>query len=218
METFPVRGVSPYLKKGGSQVIAIIDYGMGNLASVQNAFEKIGCETFVTADPDKIVAAERVVLPGVGAFAEAISLLRKQGIDRSLQEVVKREIPLLGICLGMQLLFTESYEHGTYKGLNIIPGTVEKFVIDEKVPHMGWNNIKIRPGSKLFAGIPTDSFFYFVHSYYVRPEEDTLIAASCQYGLNFCAAVEKEKVFATQFHPEKSSDWGLEILKNFGEV
>ncbi len=199
-------------------MIAIIDYGMGNLASVRNAFKKVGFETFITSDPDAIAAADKVVLPGVGAFADAIKLLRDQGIDRSLQEVVRRQVPLLGICLGMQLLFTESYENGIYKGLDIIPGTVEKFVIDLKVPHMGWNNITINPQSKLLQGIPSGSYFYFVHSYYTMPQDPDAVAARCNYGIDFCCAVEKEKVFATQFHPEKSADYGLKILTNFGEM
>lgn len=199
-------------------MIAIVDYGMGNLASVSNALQKIGCETFITTDPEAIVSADKVLLPGVGAFADAIKLLRDRGIDGSLHEVVKRQIPLLGICLGMQLLFTESYENGIYKGLDIIPGTVEKFVIDHKVPHMGWNNIVIAPQSKLLQGIPNGSYFYFVHSYYVVPNDPASIAASCHYGIDFCCAVEKGKVFATQFHPEKSTEVGLKILKNFGEM
>jgi glutamine amidotransferase len=191
---------------------------MGNLASVRNAFEKLGFEAFITSDPDTIANATKVVLPGVGAFADAIKNLRERGIDQSLQAVVKKQTPLLGICLGMQLLFSESYENGIYRGLDIIPGTVEKFDIREKVPHMGWNNIEMKPESRLFAGVPAGSYFYFVHSYYVVPEELRASAASCQYGLEFCCAVEKDQIYATQFHPEKSSDAGLRILKNFGEM
>lgn len=199
-------------------MISIIDYGMGNLASVKNAFYKIGCEAEIVSEPEAIIAADKVVLPGVGAFADAIGHLRNKGIDQSLQEVVRKKIPLLGICLGMQLLFSESYENGLYKGLDIIPGTVEKFVIEHKVPHMGWNSIDMKADSKLFAGLSSGSFFYFVHSYYVIPQDSDVIAANCNYGLEFCCAVEKENIFATQFHPEKSSDCGLQILKNFGEI
>ncbi|MEA1962403.1 MAG: imidazole glycerol phosphate synthase subunit HisH [Bacillota bacterium] len=200
------------------QLITIIDYSMGNLASVKNALNKIGCEAEIVSEPESIVSADKVILPGVGAFADAIKHLRNKGIDQSLQEVVRKKVPLLGICLGMQLLFTESYENGVYSGLDIIPGTVEKFVIEQKVPHMGWNSIDIKPESKLFAGINAGSFFYFVHSYYVRPNDPQVSAASCHYGVDFCCAVEKENIFATQFHPEKSSDNGLQILKNFGEM
>ncbi len=201
-------------------MIAIIDYGMGNLASVKNAFLKLGYEAYTTSRPDEILAAEKVVLPGVGAFADAIQNLRDLGIDSAIHEVVDRETPLLGICLGMQLLFSESDENGIYQGLDIIKGRVEKFDLPSglKVPHMGWNQIKINPDSNLLSQIPAESYFYFVHSYYVVPEDEAVVAARTDYGINFVSAVEKGRLFATQFHPEKSSERGLKILKNFGEL
>lgn len=199
-------------------MIAIIDYGMGNLASVKNAFAKLGYETYTTSDPNQIVEAEKVVLPGVGAFADAIKNLSDLGIDQSIYEVVKRRIPLLGICLGLQLLFTESVENGVYKGLDVIEGRVEKLPPLFKVPHMGWNSVETNPESRIFKGIPSGSYFYFVHSYYVDPADISWQAGQSSYGLDFVSAVEKNNIFATQFHPEKSSLIGLEILKNFGEM
>lgn len=201
-------------------MIAIIDYGMGNLASVKNAFLKLGYEAYTTSRPDEILGADKVVLPGVGAFADAIQNLRDLGIDQTIHELVERETPFLGICLGMQLLFTESDENGIHQGLDIIKGRVEKFNLPPglKVPHMGWNQIEINPVSSCLAQIPTGSYFYFVHSYYVVPEDAAVVAARTDYGLNFVSAVEQGRLFATQFHPEKSSELGLKILKSFGEL
>lgn len=201
-------------------MIAIIDYGMGNLASVSNAFAKIGYDNIITRDPEQILAADRVVLPGVGAFADAIGNIRERGIDQAIHELVRRNTPLLGICLGYQLLFSESDEDGLHKGLDVIAGRVEKLQIPAsfKVPHMGWNNIEIKPGSQLFAGIPQGSWFYFVHSYHTVPEDDTVMAAAANYGIKFVCAVEKGNLVATQFHPEKSSDMGLQVLRNFGAM
>ena len=201
-------------------MIAIIDYGMGNLASVQNAFLKLGYAAHTTNRPEEILAAEKVVLPGVGAFADAIANIRSLGLDRTIYELVARGTPLLGICLGLQLLFTESYENGIHRGLDIIPGRVEKFQLPPqyKVPQIGWNNIEVNPGSRLLAGIPSGSYFYFVHSYYVVPDDESVVAARTKYGIKFVSAIEKGNLFATQFHPEKSSDLGLKILKNFGEL
>lgn len=201
-------------------MIAIIDYGLGNLASVRNAFIKLGYEATVTNLAEEILAADRVVLPGVGAFEDAINNLRATGLDQTIYELVKRETPLLGICLGLQMLFTESRENGVHRGLDIIKGRVVKFELpaDYKVPHMGWNQVKQKPGIVIFKGIPEDSHFYFVHSYYVVPDDETLIAGSCDYGGIFTCAVEQGKLLATQFHPEKSGELGLKILKNFGEM
>lgn len=201
-------------------MIAIIDYGMGNLASVKNAFLKLGYDVMITARPVEILQAEKVVLPGVGAFADAIGNIRRLGLDQVIFELVKRETPLLGICLGMQLLMTESYENGVYKGLDIIPGRVEKFQIPSqyKVPQIGWNSIEVNPASRLLTGIPSGSYFYFVHSYYIVPEDEAVVAARTEYGVSFVSALEKGRIFATQFHPEKSSELGLTILKNFGEM
>jgi len=201
-------------------LIAIIDYGMGNLASVNNAFLKLGYETVTTSAPEAILAADKVVLPGVGAFADAIANLRQAGLDLTIQRLVERETPLLGICLGLQLLFSVSYENGVHRGLDIIPGRVEKFQLPPqyKVPQMGWNSISVNPGSRLLAGIPSGSYFYFVHSYYVVPEDETVAAARTEYGISFVSAIEKGALFATQFHPEKSSELGLKILRNFAEL
>lgn len=201
-------------------MIAIIDYGMGNLASVKNAFNKLGFDASITSKAQEILSAERVVLPGVGAFEDAVANLRKLGLDQVIEELVARDTPLLGICLGLQMLFTESEENGIHRGLDIIKGRVVKFDLpaDFKVPHMGWNQVKTAPESKLFNGIPANSHFYFVHSYYVEPDDKTYIAGTCDYGRDFVCAVEKRRLFATQFHPEKSSELGLRILKNFGEI
>lgn len=201
-------------------MIAIIDYGMGNLASVSNAFAKIGYDNIITRDPEQILAADRVVLPGVGAFADAIRNIRNRGIDQAIHALVRCHTPLLGVCLGYQLLFSESDEDGIHQGLDVIAGRVEKLTVPEifKVPHMGWNNIDIKPGSQLFAGIPQGSWFYFVHSYHVVPEDDAVMAATTDYGIKFVCAVEKGNLVATQFHPEKSSDMGLQVLRNFGAM
>ncbi len=201
-------------------MIAIIDYGMGNLGSVKNALLKLGYEAMITSAPEVILQAEKVILPGVGAFADAIGNIRSLGIDQVIREVVRQEKPFLGICLGMQLLFTESDENGVHKGLDIIPGRVEKFYLPGKfkVPQIGWNSIAINPASKLLAGIPNGSYFYFVHSYYVVPADEAVAAARTEYGVNFVSALEQGRIFATQFHPEKSSELGLKILRNFGEM
>lgn len=201
-------------------MIAIIDYGMGNLASVGNAFAKLGYETIITQEPAEIMTADKVVLPGVGAFADAIKNIRSLGIDKTLQEIVRRNTPLLGVCLGYQLLFSESDEDGLHQGLDLIKGRVEKLRIpaEYKVPHMGWNSIDIKPASRLFSGIPSGSYFYFVHSYHVLPEDQSVLAATTDYGIQIVCAVETGNIFATQFHPEKSSDMGLKVLRNFGEM
>ena len=201
-------------------MIAIIDYGMGNLASVSNAFAKLGYETIVSQDPEQILAADKVVLPGVGAFADAIKNIRTRGIDQTITELMKRNTPLLGICLGYQLLFSESDEDGVHQGLDVIKGRVEKLRLPAafKVPHMGWNNIETKPDSRLFAGIPRGSYFYFVHSYRAIPEDDTFIAATTEYGIRIVCAIEQGNLVATQFHPEKSSDIGLKVLMNFGAM
>lgn len=206
-------------------MIAIIDYGMGNLRSVQKGFEKIGAEALVTADPADLLTADRVVLPGVGAFRDCIHNLEQGGFVEPILKVVASGKPFLGICLGLQLLFSESEEFGLHKGLGVIPGRVTRFPegmveAGEKlpVPHMGWNQISIKGEQPLFQGIANGSNLYFVHSYFVTPQDPAVIAATCNYGVEFCAAIRKDNVMATQFHPEKSQAIGLQMLKNFAEI
>lgn len=206
-------------------MIAIIDYGMGNLRSVQKAFEKVGFEATVTADPAQVLEAEKIVLPGVGAFPDCMRNLEQGGFVDPLLKVIRDGRPFLGICLGLQLLFTESEEFGTHQGLNVIPGRVMRFPEglaaggeQLKVPHMGWNQITVRTKSPVFDGIDNGTNVYFVHSYYVKPDDDQVVAATTGYGIEFCAAIWKDNIVATQFHPEKSQDKGLHILKNFGQL
>ena len=205
-------------------MIAIIDYGMGNLRSVQKGFEKIGAEAVVTADPQVILAADKVVLPGVGAFRDCMRNLEQAGFVEPILRVIAEGRPFLGICVGMQLLFTDSVEFGLYRGLNVIPGHVLRFpeqmqvaAEELKVPQMGWNQLHFQRRPPAFEGIEDDSNVYFVHSYYVQPDHDDVIATTTDYGIEFCSSVWKDNIVATQFHPEKSQDVGLRILKNFAE-
>ncbi|MEW6608221.1 MAG: imidazole glycerol phosphate synthase subunit HisH [bacterium] len=197
--------------------IAIIDYGMGNLRSVQKAIEKMGGRVIVTNSPLKIITASAVILPGVGAFKDAITQLKNLQLDTIIHRVIESGKPFLGICLGMQLLFNKSYEYGECEGLNILYGDVLKFPETLKVPHIGWNTIQKAQEAKvsLLDGIPDNSYFYFVHSYYVNPEDEAIIATTTDYGIKFTSMVCKENVFGTQFHPEKSQTLGLNLLKNF---
>lgn len=198
--------------------IAIIDYGMGNLRSVQKAIEKTGSHATITSDASEIAKAERVILPGVGAFRDAIAALHQHDLVSCIHDVVKNQKPLLGICLGLQLLFETSYEDGEYEGLGIIPGKVRKFDIDPelKVPHMGWNQLPMRAtNNPLYAEVADDAWVYFVHSYYVDPEDKNCVATETDYGGHFASSVRIGNLFATQFHPEKSQAAGLQILKNF---
>jgi len=200
-------------------MIAIIDYGMGNLRSVQAGLEYVGQEAFVTDDPKKIADAPAVVLPGVGAFGDAMKRLEKTGLGDAFREAVQSGKPCLGICLGLQLLFSESEEGGLYCGLDIIPGRVIRFSNRLKVPHMGWNQIDIRkPDTPILRDIPDGSYMYFVHSYYVQPEDTSVIAATTNYGIDFTSMIAKDNLFATQFHPEKSQKTGLQLLRNFGAL
>ncbi|MCE5301520.1 MAG: imidazole glycerol phosphate synthase subunit HisH [Planctomycetaceae bacterium] len=201
-------------------MIAIIDYGMGNLRSVQKGFEKVGHQAVVTSDPAQVAAADRVVLPGVGAFEDAIAELRRLGLDRVVRETVDSGKPFLGICLGLQLLFDVSYENGRHAGLGIIPGEVVRFELPQEytVPHMGWNQLAIRRPAPILAGLNEGVYVYFVHSYYVVPKDADVIATETDYGGPFCSMIWRDNVFATQFHPEKSQSDGLRILKNFAEL
>jgi glutamine amidotransferase len=205
-------------------MIAIIDYGMGNLRSVQKGFERVGHEAIVTADPKVVLEADKVVLPGVGAFRDCMRNLEEGGFVEPILKVIEDGRPFLGICVGMQLLLTDSVEFGLYQGLNVIPGHVLRFpdgMVENgealKVPHMGWNQLSIRRPAPILAGIEDGTNVYFVHSYFEMPDDESVVAATATYGVKFCAALWKDNVMATQFHPEKSQDVGLRMLKNFGE-
>lgn len=202
-------------------MIAIIDYQMGNLRSVQKGFEKVGHAATITSDPAAIAAADKIVLPGVGAFGDAIRELRRRDLVQPIRDAVAAGKPFLGICLGLQLLFDVGYEGGEFEGLGILRGKCVRFSDlphEFKVPHMGWNRGIIKRPAPLLKGIDDGSYFYFVHSYYVVPDDPALVAIETDYGHPFCAAVWRENLFATQFHPEKSQATGLQILKNFAEL
>lgn len=196
-------------------MIAIIDYGMGNLRSVQKAFEFVGHNAVVTDDISVIRRAEKVVLPGVGAFGDAIKTLREKQIDKEIYNIVKEDKPFLGICLGMQLMFDKSYEHGEYQGLGIMPGEIVRLPETVKIPQIGWNNLDIKMRSPLFDNLPESPYVYFVHSFHLETSAP-VVSATTFYGKEIQVAAQKGNTFALQFHPEKSGDIGLEILKNFG--
>lgn len=201
-------------------MIAIIDYQMGNLRSVQKAFEKAGFEATITSNPQTVAAAEKVVLPGVGAFEDAIAELHRRDLVNPIKDVIQENKPFLGICLGLQLLFDISYEGGEFEGLGIIPGEVKRFDVQTgfKVPHMGWNQANIVRNAPILDGIEFGTHFYFVHSYYVAPTHADVIAITSDYDGEFCSMVWQNNLFATQFHPEKSQAAGIQILKNFGSL
>ena len=198
-------------------MIAIIDYDAGNVKSVEKAFQKLGRETEITRDPQVIVSADHVVLPGVGNFGDAIGNLRKYGMEEVIREVIGKEIPFLGICVGMQLLFEGSEESPGVSGLGLLRGQCRKFAEKEgfKIPQIGWNSIHMMNGGELLDGIPNGAYVYFVHSYYCDAENVNTVRAVSEYSNLFHASVQKGKIYATQFHPEKSGDIGLRILKNF---
>jgi glutamine amidotransferase len=198
-------------------MIAIVDYGMGNLRSVEKGFLKVGVDARVVREPQAVDDADAVVLPGVGAFRDCIRNLTQTSMTESIMRSIRKGKPYLGICLGLQVLFTESEEFGIYKGLDVFKGRVVRFQIDLKVPHMGWNNVKILRKPPIFDGIQDESFFYFVHSYYVAPDDTAVVSTTTDYGITFTSMVWKDNIFATQFHPEKSQESGLRILKNFGD-
>jgi glutamine amidotransferase len=201
------------------QKIVIVDYGMANLRSVQKAFEKVGHAAEISGDPNRVAEADKMVLPGVGAFRDAIARLHEGGLAEPICAHLRSGKPFFGICLGLQLLFTKSYEDGEYAGLNVFPGEVVRF--DEapglKVPHMGWNQLRVKRPAPPLEGFPAGGSVYFVHSYYARPRDAHLVAAEADYPTPFAAAVWQENVFATQFHPEKSQAVGLEMLRRFAE-
>jgi glutamine amidotransferase len=198
-------------------MVFIADYGAGNLRSVLKAFDFLGVKAIVSSDPAELAGYSKVVLPGVGAFGQAIESLNASGFTEAIAEHVDKGRQLLGICLGMQLLLTDSEEMGDYKGMELIPGRVLRFISEtDKIPQIGWNSVDQQKESVLFRGIPDHSFFYFVHSYYCEPEcLDDVAATTWFAGKNFCSAIEKNGIFAVQFHPEKSSEAGLQVLKNF---
>ncbi len=196
-------------------MIAIIDYGMGNLRSVQKALEFVGETAVITDDADFMKKADKLVLPGVGAFGDAINTIREKGIDKIIYEGVKADKPFLGICLGMQLIFDKSYEYGEFNGLGLIPGEIKLLPDSVKRPHIGWNDLNIKMRSPLFENTGENPYVYFVHSYYLETDAP-VVSATTNYGGEIQIAVQKDNIFALQFHPEKSGDVGLEILKNFG--
>ena len=197
-------------------MIAIIDYDAGNIKSVEKALKFIGEEVILTRDKDTILNADGVILPGVGAFGEAMKRLHEYGLVDVIKQVAKQETPLLGICLGQQLLFEESDETPGVAGIGLLKGKIKRIPdTGLKIPHIGWNNLKYPNKGRLFEGIPEDSYVYFVHSYYLDAYDKSIVTATCEYGCTVEASVECGNVFATQFHPEKSSDVGLSILRNF---
>lgn len=198
-------------------MIAIIDYGMGNLKNVHKALQSIEVESIITADPKVIGQSEKVILPGVGAFKDAIHTINASGLREVIDESAYSGKPFLGICLGMQLLFENSYENGSYKGLGYIPGDIVKLEVPLKVPHMGWNTLEIVKQEPIFEGVPNNSYAYFVHSYHMEGAEE-MISAYTTYGKRFGVAVQKDNIYGAQFHPEKSSTVGLQMLKNFASL
>ena len=199
---------------------AIIDYGAGNIRSVEKALRYLGDDCYVTNDPKEIRKAGRVILPGVGAFGKAMDSMRASGLEETVKEVAKSGTPFLGICLGLQLLFPRSEESPNAIGLALLDGEIVRFSPDPslKVPHMGWNSLELKNDGRLFKNLPDQPYVYFVHSYYLKAKNRNEVKASCNYGIDFDASVESGNVFACQFHPEKSGETGLQILKNFLEI
>jgi glutamine amidotransferase len=195
--------------------VAIIDYGVGNLRSVEKAFAATGCEAIVTGDEADLRAAEKLVLPGVGAFAACMKALSERGFDRLVRDKARAGTPLLGVCVGMQLLFDESQEFGSTPGLGLLRGRVRRFETDLVVPHVGWNRIHQKQSHPLFDGIADGSFCYFVHSFYCEPSDENVIAGETEYGAPYASVVAAQNICGVQFHPEKSQDVGLRMLRNF---
>lgn len=201
-------------------MIAIIDYGAGNIQSVSKAFAHIGCEAFITRDKDKILKADGAVLPGVGSFGDTMDTMTEYGIKDAVIEYTKSGKPFLGICLGLQLLFPKSEESPDAEGLGIFDGSITKIPSGEglKIPHIGWNSLDIKKSDGLFKGIGKNPYVYFVHSYFLNASDKSIVSAQTEYGVTIDAAVEKGNVYATQFHPEKSGETGLKILRNFADI
>jgi imidazole glycerol-phosphate synthase subunit HisH len=203
-----------------AQSISIIDYGMANLRSVQKAFEHLGYSAEITGDPAQVAKATKLVLPGVGAFCDGMAKLRESGLTDTILEHIRAGRPLLGICLGLQFLFTRGFEDGVHQGLNLFAGDVVRFTPQAglKIPHMGWNQLRFRGNCPLFRGLHEGDAVYFVHSYHAVPRDQAIVAAETDYPTPFVSAVWHDNVYATQFHPEKSQRVGLTILKNFAEL
>lgn len=201
-------------------MIAIIDYDAGNIKSVEKALKLLGQDVVITRNPEEILNADKVILPGVGAFGDAMGKLHEYGLVEIIKEVVERKIPFLGICLGLQLMFESSDETPGVEGLGLLKGKILRIPEsgDLKIPHMGWNSLHFQNEGRLFANLPQNSYVYFVHSYYLQAEDESIVKATTDYSTCIHASVEKDNVFACQFHPEKSSDVGLTILKNFCEL
>ncbi len=196
-------------------MIVIIDYGAGNLRSVVNALAKLGHETKITSSPDDVLNARMVILPGVGAAGDTIVNLRKLGLVDPIRQVITENRPFFAVCIGLQILLAGTEEGGGYDCLNIIPGRVKKLPLDLKIPHMGWNQVKQKLSHPLFAGIPDEANFYFVHSYYAEPEDKSLVVGETEYGILMCSVIARGNLVATQFHPEKSGEYGLRMYDNF---
>lgn len=204
-----------------SACVTIVDYQMGNLRSVQKALEHVGACAAISDRPEEIAAASRLILPGVGAFGDAMRELESRHLIQPIIDFIGRGKPFLGICLGLQLLFETGEEGGLHQGLGVIPGRVKRFELppEYKVPHMGWNRVTAtQPGVSLLEGLPENPYFYFVHSYYVQPTDQSICWLTCDYGGQFCAAIARDNLFATQFHPEKSQSHGLKLLENFSRL
>jgi glutamine amidotransferase len=198
--------------------IAIIDYGVGNLRSVEKAFTAQGLSAIVTSDEKRLRAADRLVLPGVGAFAACMNGLRKRGFDELVVEAAKAGRPILGLCVGLQMMFEEGLEFGAHRGLELMPGKVIRFPAGVRVPHVGWNQVAIRQDHPLFRGLPDQSFFYFVHSYHIETSDASCVLGETEYGLRFPSICGRDNVIGVQFHPEKSQAAGLRLLSNFASL
>lgn len=196
-------------------MIAVIDYGAGNLHSVVNAVSRLGYPAKITSVPDEMLDAEAVILPGVGAAADTIANLRARGLVSPIRRVIAGGRPFLGVCIGLQILFSNTEEGGGHECLGIIPGVVRRLPQGMKIPHMGWNQVRQRISHPVFSGIPDEANFYFVHSYYAEPEDSSLVAGETEYGIPFCSVIARDNLIATQFHPEKSGEVGLKIYDNF---
>lgn len=227
MTGFPTRSSadSTFHDARSSSMITIVDYQMGNLRSVQKAIEKIGGQATISSDPREIEQAEKLILPGVGAFGDAMSEIRKRDLAHPIIDFIDSGRPFLGICLGLQLLFERGFEHGVHEGLGVLPGEVLRFDFPEdgpagslKVPHMGWNTVTKKSDAPILDDVTNGMHFYFVHSFYVRPTDPEVIALECDYGIPFCAMVWRDNLYATQFHPEKSQADGLKILRSFNQL